>query len=102
MKIIKNFGEKNLIIITLLITILVFGIFSFNSINRSRSEDIAKNIESAILSAAIQCYALEGSYPPDISYLINNYGLIVDESKYFVLYDIEGSNMMPNVAVFKR
>ncbi len=102
MKIIKNFGEKNLIIITLLITILVFGIFSFNSINRSRGEDIAKNIESAILSAAIQCYALEGSYPPDISYLINNYGLIVDESKYFVLYDIEGSNLMPNVAVFKR
>lgn len=102
MKFIKTFGTKNLIIMVLLLSILVFGIFSLNNISSSKEEEMTKNIEAAILSAAIQCYALEGSYPPDIVYLVQNYGLIVDERIYFVFYDIQGSNMMPNVAVYKR
>ena len=60
--------------------------------------------ETALVSAAIQrgivtCYAVEGKYPPSLSYLYENYGVSVDESRYAVFYDVVAANLMPSVQV---
>jgi len=102
MKIIKSIGAKNLIFMVVITLILIFGIVSLDVISKTKTEDMSENIQAAILSAAVQCYALEGSYPPDLDYLVDNYGLILDREVYFILYEIQGSNMIPNVAVIKR
>lgn len=61
-----------------------------------------KSIEKAIEKAAVLCYAIEGSYPPDVEYLADHYGIIVDDSKYFYYYEVNGSNILPKISVFKR
>jgi hypothetical protein len=51
--------------------------------------------------AAVLCYAMEGFYPPQMEYLEEKYGLIVDRKKFMVLYSTFGSNVRPEVSVFR-
>jgi hypothetical protein len=55
--------------------------------------------QDAVYKYAVQCYALEGFYPSDISYLEENYGLVLND-KYLYHYVCIGSNMMPEIKVF--
>lgn len=46
-----------------------------------------------------QCYAIEGFYPPDLSYLEEHYGLTYDTSAFYIDYSAFGSNLYPDVTV---
>ena len=48
------------------------------------------------------CYALESSYPEEIRYLEQNYGVVIDSEKYNVFYQSLGSNMKPEVQVYRK
>lgn len=51
---------------------------------------------------AVQCYAVEGIYPPDLGYMRDHYGLQVDEERYLVDYRCFASNLMPDITVLPR
>ena len=55
--------------------------------------------EQSIRRAAVQCYALEGWYPSDLSYLEEHYGVHVDTERYLVDYQFIASNLMPDITV---
>ena len=57
-------------------------------------------LDQAIRRATIQCYAIEGRYPPSVEYLEEHYGLSIDREKYYVFYDGWASNIMPDITVF--
>lgn len=91
-----------------LIMITALSVFSFGIIREiddfwtnSKSERISV-AEKAIQRAALQCYALEGSYPPDLKYLEANYGIIINSDRYYYQYDIFASNIMPEIVVFEK
>ena len=92
---------------SLIIIMLVFGYilvqFSLESQEDTETQQI-QVIESAIRRAAVQCYALEGSYPPNVAYLEENYGISYDHKKYLVHYRavFEGSSLGPEIIVFKN
>jgi hypothetical protein len=73
-----------------------------DSAQRKSDEESYKILSDAIIRSAVQCYAIEGFYPPDIEYLENNYGLLVDHNKYFVSYSVFASNIIPEVQVFLK
>lgn len=56
-------------------------------------------IKKTIEKAAVQCYALEGAYPPDLAYLQSNYGIQLNKEKFFYNYEIFASNIAPQVDV---
>jgi len=67
----------------------------------SRTESEQLNVlEQAIRRATIQCYAIEGRYPPSVEYLEEHYGLSIDREEYHVFYDGWASNIMPDITVF--
>ena len=72
-----------------------------NAENNSNEESY-KILSDAIIRSAVQCYAIEGFYPPNIEYLEENYGLLVDHDKYVVSYSVFASNIIPEVIVFKK
>lgn len=83
------------------IILLTFFLF-FNGLRNVSAEASAqgkKKLEEAIRRTAVACYAAEGAFPPDIEYLVEHYGLSVDESKYIVHYDIFSENLMPDITV---
>jgi len=84
------------------IIIFVVLVVIFNSIDQDNVDQMysqEKQIEEVIRKYAVACYAQEGAYPRDIAYLEENYGLIVDEDKYFYYYDLFASNILPDIEV---
>lgn len=50
----------------------------------------------------MECYALEGYYPSDIDYLINNYHIIYNQDRFDIQYEVIASNIMPNITIIER
>ena len=59
-------------------------------------------LENALDRSITQCYALEGSYPPSLSYLVENYGLTYNSEQYFIDYQYIGSNLRPDTMIIER
>lgn len=45
---------------------------------------------------------LRGTYPPDINYLTDHYGLTYDSDYYYIDYQYIGSNLRPDVTIIER
>ena len=89
---------------SLLIFIIILGLFiaGVGSVSNRADEEGLVIVEDAIRRATVQCYAIEGAYPVSLDFLEQNYGLRVDEKKYFVHYSPLGSNIMPDITVMRR
>ncbi len=71
-------------------------------ISETNQQEQLRSATNAVTRATIQCYALEGQYPPDIRYLEENYGLSVDQKKYIIHYSAFASNIMPQITVLPQ
>lgn len=87
-----------------LFCMFVFGSITYGIVlsESSYSENEIQTIEENIRKAAMTCYSVEGYYPSSLSYLEENYGLIIDAKKVNVFYQSEGSNMFPDIMVSKK
>ncbi len=88
--------------IALILSFLLFFYYSVVNVNEKSENEKFDILAEAIIKSAVQCYAIEGFYPPDIAYLEKNYGLIVNHEKYVVSYNVFASNLMPNVEIFLK
>ena len=59
-------------------------------------------LRQAVARSAVQCYALEGAYPPDVRYLEEHYGLSIDHDRYIIHYRVDGSNLPPDIDVYPK
>lgn len=95
----KEFIKDMLLPIIIFIFLIFFLWFSISSANKSARQEGFEYLKSALNRASIQCYAVEGMYAPNVSYLENNYGLIIDHNKYIVHYEAFASNIAPTITV---
>ena len=97
----KNYKNKVLTVLFIIVFSCYFyyGIENVQEANENESFEI---LSDAIKKSAVQCYAIEGVYPPNIEYLENNYGLVVDHDKYVVSYNVFASNVMPEIEVYLK
>ena len=61
-----------------------------------------ESLETALARDITHCYAVEGFYPPSLSYMEEHYGLTYDKDLFFVDYQPIGSNIRPDVTVISR
>ena len=61
-----------------------------------------ETLETALHRAAVYCYSIEGTYPESLEYLETVYGITYDKSRFFVDYQVLGSNLMPDITVIER
>jgi hypothetical protein len=87
---------KLIVIITLFVVVLV----GVNSFEQSYTMNALDYSQQALKKTVLQCYAFEGNYPPDLAYLVNNYGLVLDEERFVYHYRFIGNNILPEMAVF--
>lgn len=98
----KLFNISILILLMIMLSFLYINVRGMNRFIASSDETTVVAMEEAIRKAAVQCYALEGGYPPDIHYLRDNYGILINEEDYFYYYEIMASNILPNIKVIKK
>ncbi|MCM1524288.1 MAG: hypothetical protein NC120_07495 [Ruminococcus sp.] len=96
-------GRKKYIIA--LIPVCAAAAIMLSGLNKSlgeRERYSAESVRSAIVKAAALCYASEGSYPENLEYLQDNYGISINDDKYTVHYGYVGGNIPPEVIVTVR
>ncbi|MDR2157427.1 MAG: hypothetical protein LBO81_06590 [Clostridiales Family XIII bacterium] len=71
-----------------------------DALGANQDEEQMKIAQEAVLRATVQCYSIEGRYPPGLDYLEENYGLALDREKYVYYYQAVAENIMPNVRLF--
>lgn len=93
---------RRLWIPVLCVGILLFFAAAVSGIRDGSGTEEKKQLEEAIRRSVITCYAAEGVYPPDFAYVKEKYGIVVDESRYLVVYDVFAENLMPDITVLER
>jgi len=88
-----------LIIVLFLLVVLVMIGQSLNNLKQESRTASLNTMQQAVEQAVMQCYALEGAYPPDLDYLQAHYGLLLDHDRLVYLYEVVGSNVYPIVAI---
>jgi hypothetical protein len=82
-----------------LLAVVAAGALGTRETDGRAAERQRARVEQAIRRAAVQCYALEGAYPPTLDYLKDHYGLCYDERRFVVYYKADGANLTPVVMV---
>ena len=90
---------KTVSFVVVILAVLVSGIYYMGNIG---SEQGIKLTREAAVRTAVQCYSIEGIYPPNVDYMEANYKLKYDKSKYYIHYDAFASNIMPTIEVYKN
>ena len=70
---------------------------SRNTVHRQREQ-----LETALERGILTCYTLEGRYPESLRYLKDHYPIHYNEDLFFVDYQIQGANMLPDVTIIER
>ena len=85
----------------LFIAVLAAAWFALgNTQDRSGGEQ-SKFLKDALRRAAVTCYAIEGRYPPTLDYVVANYGVVINESRFLVKYSAFAENIMPSIRVLE-
>jgi len=94
-------GQYRGLLSAALVFALLAAVFLIALVSTQKRSDARETemVSAAISRAIVTCYAVEGKYPPSLSYLYDNYGVSVDESRYAVFYDVIAANLMPSVQV---
>ena len=88
-----------LLSILLFLAVLFFFLFGVRAMKSKSEEESLASLRNAIQRACVQCYAIEGRYPPSVEYLEDHYGIVIDRDRYHVFYDGWASNVMPDITV---
>ena len=75
---------------------------ALDSLDSGRSAEDLRQLEAALRRGCVACYAAEGSYPADLDYLRDHYGIQIDEERYTVRYTPIAENLMPDITVLEN
>ena len=86
------------IIFTLIIMVMIlFGLRQTEAANRAEG---VRLLEEGILRAVIHSYAVSGHYPESLEYIVENFGIHIDETRFLVHYNIFATNILPEIIVW--
>lgn len=95
------FTKKWMLPVLLACILFYFGSAVKNLQQDHNAQDKA-SLQDALTRAAVSCYAAEGVYPPDLDYLIEHYGIQINDDLYTVKYEVIASNLMPDITVLEK
>ena len=94
--------RSNLALVAALVVGVVLAVVVFFAIQGAVREPTAQSMRQAVLSSALECYAIEGAFPASLGYLQDHYGLVVNERDFMITYECYADNVAPSVVVVPR
>ena len=84
------------------VLVLLCFLSGISNLTRGRDTEDKQRLEDALRRAAVACYAAEGIYPPNVEYMVEHYGLQIDDRRYVVSYTSFAENLMPDITVLEK
>ena len=78
---------------------IIFGLRQTEEANKAEGLRI---LEDSIRRAVAVAYAIEGRYPESIDYVVENYGVHIDNTRFIVHYNVFAPNLLPDITVLER
>ena len=91
-----------MLILGLVVCFILFFLMALSNLGSGKALEDKSQLEDALHRAAVCCNAIEGAYPPDLAYLVENYGVQIDTDRFTVSYELYASNLMPDITVLDR
>ena len=92
-----------LLLLVFLAAMLLLWQFALKgSAGKDVEEESVLSIKKAVEQCALQCYVVEGAYPVNLQYLIDNYGLRINMEEFHVVYDAFAGNQIPEIRVVRK
>lgn len=98
----KRRRRRRYIVYVIVLVLAIAGWFVYGSIRENMLAQGELSVRNAILDSAKQCCAIEGTYPPSLRYLEDNYGLVINRKDYTITYDAFAENVIPSVVVLAK
>jgi len=86
----------------IVVGVLLCFLRALTNLNSDHAMEDKQQLEKALSRAAVACYASEGIYPSDLSYLEEHYGIRINNKLYTVKYEFIASNLMPDITVLEN
>ena len=97
-----SISKRDIGAILIFVVLIIAFIFLVNTITTRGDGRELEIVRDAVKNAALTCYAVEGMYPDDLTYLREHYNLSYNEERYIVYYNPLASNLMPSIKVVER
>ena len=97
-----SINKKDVAAILIFVALIVAFVLLINNITGKGDGRELEIVRDAVKNAALTCYAVEGMYPEDLTYLREHYNLSYNEDRYIVYYRPLASNLMPSIKVVER
>ena len=97
-----SINKKDIAAILIFVALIIAFVFLINNITGKGNGRELEIVRDAVKNAALTCYAVEGMYPDDLTYLREHYNLSYNEERYIVYYRPIASNLMPSIKVAER
>jgi len=88
-------------VLLLMVILGAFVLFS-DSLSADSSAQEKEILQEALNRSITQCYALEGAYPVNLTYLEEHYGLTYNEEHFYIDYRYIAGNLRPDVTIIER
>jgi len=85
--------------IAVFVLVIVLAVTVIGQMGRQVDIEQAARLREVLRRAAVSCYAVEGRYPPNLAYLTEHYGVVIDHAKFIVEFDVISQNTMPLIEV---
>lgn len=94
-----SFWKGFILPVLVFLCLLLFLSLGISNVSSASIEESRELIRNAVMRATVQCYAIEGMYPPNIEYLEDNYGIVYDHERFIVHYEVFAGNILPDITV---
>lgn len=88
--------------VLIFIAVVVWFLAALDSADGATRSEQLEAVKRSVENDITLCYSLEGAYPENIGYLIENYGLNYDKDRYVVHYECFAANIRPSVTVVEK
>ncbi len=95
----RSFIRGMAITLATFLALLILLLLGLTQIDHRSASEQAASLKTAVLRAAMTCYAVEGRYPPDAAYLTQYYGLTYNTDRYIVSIHSFADNLLPDIMV---
>ena len=95
-------NKKDVAAVLIFVALILAFVLLVNNITGKGNGRELEIVRDAVKNAALTCYAVEGMYPEDLTYLREHYNLSYNEERYIVFYKPFASNLMPSIKVAER
>ena len=98
----KRKSVRAILLLPVIAAVVLCFLTAVSRVENGQKTEGKAQLEETLRQAAAACYAAEGTYPPDLVYMQEHYGVRINEEEYMVAYEVIASNLMPDITVLER